>query len=217
MAPKMVHCCICGQEVTKKSTLMLNDGRRACRTHEGVETQSRDRVKKENNRRMADLKKHKHRHRRKGKGRTSWKDAVDPNQHCWFCRKEGMRQDLFFHRVLVEQEKWAKVHGRHPNPFNADDIRNSCAALVGIRCLWVIRYRGDDKEKIDKHLHRQFEGVPVFTGWVLICPECSKRYRLRPPEPKVVKADELPLLMALGEAIREEYEKQAVREMGRDN
>ncbi|RLI36696.1 hypothetical protein DRO66_05145 [Candidatus Bathyarchaeota archaeon] len=86
MPTKMVECSICYEEVTKKSTLQIKDGTRACRKHEGVNDQSLHRFRKDSSRRMSHLRVRPH----------------TPDAMCLCCMSDHVYRPWMFYEEVVK-------------------------------------------------------------------------------------------------------------------
>lgn len=53
--PKTVMCSVCNEQVSRRSTLALPNGSRACRKHEGIEQASRKKLEAEEAKRKEEI------------------------------------------------------------------------------------------------------------------------------------------------------------------
>lgn len=105
------------------------------------------------------------------------KPTAEFKPRCWICNQDGLRQQEFFARFLIEQKKFELTRGRHHNMFDPQEVQQAKGALQGERCLWYIRWAGDNtKIRIPK---RCFDTVKMAEqmfgeGIMLACTECVK-------------------------------------------
>jgi len=129
MPPKTVKCDICGEEVLKRQTLAIADGKRACRSHEETEdkaTDQQNKIKAEQQRKLKALEKRKF-------PKSNNKFVFGPK--CSKCCKLGVRQQEFFLNILIAWQKYEITYGKPLNPFDPKENMKACSELMGSRCL----------------------------------------------------------------------------------
>ncbi len=172
MPPKMVTCCICDKEVTKRSTLETAPGKRACRTHE--KTQSMSRKKQEFEKQTEQIRQNKVKRRQeKLKSRNEPLEFKkngygDYIMKCHRCNREGIRNDIWAARALqdmslkrISGEKFHHVLDMQTQHFK-DNIGGPMLQVV------PISHPGVDAITIRPE-HVQMKH---FAKVVVLCPEC---------------------------------------------
>jgi len=165
MPIKQCACSICGQTVNKAQTYFIGDGKRACKSHEGV-IEKRDALearKLESSRRVKErIESWKIRDKRLGE------NFAKP--HCWLCGLAGLRQDEFFTRILIEMEKAQKIYGI-VNPLDMSHPANK--GLAKEPCIFIVA-----KEKaahVVRSMRPDLRMLPDMTGVFAICGACAQK------------------------------------------
>ena len=205
MPIKQVVCKICGQTVNKAQTYHVGNGDRACKSHEGV-VEKRDAL-------QVEQKKASENWRAKEKARLDAmfhrdEKPVSLKPKCWVCMNEGLRQDEFFTRILVEMEKLCIIHG---GPVNIFDPK----FRVGMseRCIFVLVK--EKCEPVMKYIRDEFMMGVQWMGIVAICGPCCSRFQIDPM--RKVEWDELVAHGNLYQMVKPAFQKIAGLELARDN
>jgi len=177
MPIKRITCCICHQEVNKAQTYHVGDGKRACKSHEGVTKTKENLVHKE-----AQKLQHEVRRTQERQERREYKQNHDsePFQfRCAVCRNPGMRSDKFFTRVLIEKSKAEQIYG----PLNPFDFKHPGNQLkIAERCIFVLTR--DKLDKVVKFIHGDFRQILDLMGIAGVCGPCCQRNGID-PMPKI--------------------------------
>lgn len=202
--PKTIICSICGNEVTKRSTYAIGDGKRACRHHEGVDEQAQ--------RAQADLKVQQQAIADKWKKKRTWRSselpAFDPSPKCFCCKTPGMRQQEFFLQMLVAGERYEMETGQPLNPFDPEANKKAYSHLKGTVCLWYVAY---DPDKMRLPYHSRMAAQII--GVTLLCQKCCDKFGI---DPNPVKPDTgLEDLAKIG-AVYEVLFRPTVREIAKE-
>lgn len=169
-----IVCSICGNEVSKRSSLSVGNGKRACRSHQETQEQASNEQKQRQEaeaQRAESLKK-----RRWGRNNS---EKFDIRPKCFGCRAIGLRQDVFGITMLKLSEKYQLKHGCPANPFNPAETKEMYAELLGIQCLFVIPYTNQLKG-----LSRKTHEVGQVVGIVMLCPKCCELNNINPYKDK---------------------------------
>ncbi len=158
-------CSICGQEVTKRQSLSVGDGKRACRSH--TETQEKAAQLAD----QARLVKAKKALAPKKKSEERQEESL-PAPRCWICHRPGIRQDEFFTRYLIETEK-LQLQGRSWNPFSPDEtVISQFKECFGDKpCLFWVEWKGANTKV---RLRMSTYNLVQMTNVMLVCPACCK-------------------------------------------
>lgn len=173
MPPKTVKCDICGEEVLKRQTLAITDGKRACRSHEETEDKAADQQNKIKKRLKVLENKYKKRFRS-----PDGIDSADPikfTPKCFRCYKPGVRQQEFFLNILIAWQKYEITYGKRLNIFDPEENMKAYSELMGSRCLWFVKY---DPEKIKLNYNQRM--AAQITGIVLLCQPCCEATGIDP-------------------------------------
>jgi len=188
MPPKMVKCSICGDEVSKRSTRLLENGTRACKSHDGVVEQSEARMAEEKKKRQEkEAARERRFHERHG---LNSEGKFDIGPKCFVCYKPGLRQDEFAMRMLIAQKKM-QVKGENPFCFSFDHeeqkahIEKMREALKSpdakddreLRCLFV-RETPPEGHLFWKKVHRDARMAAQFLKGMLICGACAEELKI---------------------------------------
>jgi hypothetical protein len=212
--PKVI-CCICGQEVNKAQTLHIGDGKRACKSHEGtIEASQRERQK---------IAQQKHDEAVKLEDKKKRKPfTLKP--HCMICGEEGIYQEEWYTRMMVELKKYEITHGQPINPFT-DDIRKACGVLADVPCLFYVLWHGTNtkiKIPLEAYQFTQLQksfGIdePILT----ICHKCVAKKNFISFSQERIEAIEADNFLTIAEVmhtvIEPEIMKIAIREISESN
>lgn len=203
MSIKQVTCKVCQKTVNKAQTYHTGNGDRACKNHEGV-VEKRDQLQADLAKKAEDAKKPK---------RLNLEPMWNSNPaipKCWVCMNEGIRQDAFFQRVLIEREKAAKIYGV-VNPFDTAHPGNQLN--IG-RCIFVLTK--SKAEPILKFVREDFQMLIDMSGAVAVCGPCCHNFKID-PFPKV-DLDQLTTMAAIYEVVAKPVvQAVAVKEMTENN
>lgn len=169
----MVVCSICGDEITKRSSLSVGNGKRACRKHQETQEQAPvvQKLRREAEiKRAEDLK-----GRRWGRKEPLGGETFDIRPKCFGCKTLGLRQDVFGLTMLKLSEKYQLKHGRSANPFNVEETKEMYAEMKGLSCLFVVPY---DKKLRGLDFNTRQAGE--IMGVIMLCPNCCKFNGLDP-------------------------------------
>jgi len=212
MPPKSVKCVICGEEVSKRQTYLVDEktGERACKRHqeaqdakESLERQREDeKARKESERRERRQQMHSH-----GEAR------MPTSPSCMLCRREGVYEADAFARLAVNMEK-GRLLSKDVNPFLRDSwhLKQTKAELGGAVILKAFPLEQS------KHVSRQLKGwlkdAAQLLGFVALCFECAEKAKMdwAYDMPKV----DLETLALIGAAAKDAVSKQAIKEIFRD-
>lgn len=157
-------CSICGQEVTKRQSLSIGDGKRACRSH--TETQEKalqlaDQAKLAKAKKVLAPKKNPERH-----------EGGLPAPRCWICHRPGIRQDEFFAKYLIGTAK-LQLQGHAWNPFSPDEtVISQFKERFGDKpCLFWVEWKGANTKV---RLKMSTYNLVQMTNVMLVCPTCCK-------------------------------------------
>ena len=208
MPIKQTTCSICNALVNKAVTYHVGDGKRACKTHEGVTTK-RDELEQSRSQKL-------HEELIKAKRRfEKTKYYEDPSlklqraltPRCWLCMNEGLRQDDFFMRLIIEREKAAKLYGAF-SPFDANHPGNKIN--IG-RCIFILSK--DMCSNIMSFIREDFVAVVQMANAVAVCGPCCGTFKINPlPE---VKSDDLVKSVMLYDMIKPTIQKIADTELAK--
>lgn len=173
-----VSCFICGQSVSKRKTLAVGEGYRACRNHSDVLEMSQLLQKKEKDKRD----------RRREQETLERKARQEKKLHkfiprCLICGEEGLRQDSFYLQWLITSTHYEYIPlGNAPPIF---DLKMMAAPLLELnqQCLYFVRWVGPNtKISLNENTTRvimlcqQVCDPVVF----LACGKCCKEKNLMP-------------------------------------
>ncbi len=212
MPPKMTTCSICGKEVTKKSTLMMNDGSRACRSHDGIEDQSLKRIKKENENRRRQQQRFRERTR-------APRDNYIPHDFkpkCMICGHQPvMLARDFYQRAIIEMEKHKITHTKVANLFDVEGAKKIFGKLMDYRPIYPITKKLN--KNLEKFVPRRFRDAVDVVGFIWACNKCIGEHSLDTGIPEIKPEDMLTVGMALGKIMKPVFKAIAEKELLRDN
>jgi hypothetical protein len=186
--PKQVTCSICNETVSKRSTRLLGDGTRACKSHDGVleESEGRLQKEKENARAKAEAERDRFLNNRRNHYAPS-----DLRAKCCVCNKPGLRQDFFIKRILIAQAKLHQQGGPHPMLIGLEQDPEKRKALhqkfretlmspdatddCETRCLFVRKVPEDKQHKFWKLASDNALMAAQILGVFMICGPCAEK------------------------------------------
>lgn len=211
MPPKMVVCCKCNKEVTKRSTLETAPGKRACRTHGSTKSMAR---KKQNFDKQTEQikvakKKKAQRNKRIRMGTGTREEMGMPSKFqneygdvigvCHRCGTEGVRSDIFALRALEDMQE-SKLQLNNVTQtglnFHTPDFEKKVGG-VSLFVLSIEKYPEVDTISL-KPCNIQFKEM---TNCVLLCMSCltvCKMDHLVKPNLNKMSIQKLGLLGAIG-------------------
>jgi hypothetical protein len=165
-----VICSICGKEVSKRQSLSIGDGKRACREHQETHAAVQKLA--------ADEKAAKAREEERQEAQKAAKMQrceVPLKPRCWVCHNEGLRQDEFYLRWILETTRYELDTGRSVNFFDSGEVRKSLGSLATERCLYFVQW--NEKNKKIRVPYRTYEMIQMSEqffgqGTLLVCGEC---------------------------------------------
>lgn len=183
MPIKQVSCSICSSTVNKSQTFALPNGTRACRSHPEAQAAGDASRKAQIN------------HVKTAEQRLKAKrEEMFPQQPikplvptCFCCRREGLRQDEFFTRLLIANAKLElqgeKISLLMTSPEEGAKLREAMKESPDDgdyvnTCLWIIEAK--KFPQLNQNLHRDARTAVQMTGAALVCPQCCKRLNIEP-------------------------------------
>jgi hypothetical protein len=206
MPIKQVTCSVCGSVVNKAITYSLGKDQRACKVHEGV-LDKKDALQREQQSKLQRAKSPPPRlFERYNKAPAPPPSSMKPK--CWVCMNEGLGQQEFFFKVLVEIQKNEKIRGGPVNPFSKEG-----QISLRERCIFVL-----DKLKCEpalKYLREDLRILADMSGVVSICGPCCGTFKVQAlPE---VSQEQLITGVAVAGILKPALSEIAGRELARDN
>lgn len=202
--PKLFTCSICGEQVSKRGSLHIGNGKRACREHQETFQKSVEAKQRENPQKQV-----------KRNRKNNQINFLTPS--CSICNQTGLPQDIWYTKVLIEWQKWEFIHGKSPNIFDPVEIKEASGFLADTPCLYYVSWKGkNSKIKIPFRAYQ----IASFIGQLFVCPSCLKEYEFETigeERIKNIKPGDLSKLGLLAEVVRPELRKLAEKEMKRDN
>jgi len=182
MPPKKVTCAICKDEVLKARTLARKDGTRACRSHEGIEGESKKLQEEEKEKRAQRKNTIKRRFESnqsfQSKRKYPTKEEMQKfgefaRSHCWACGNEGISIRQYYTDLLITTKR-IELHGE----FNLLDLPQKIRELIGPqRVIVEIKLTEAQVNYITRHLKdARLCDIVRFVPVVTICNECTKKH-----------------------------------------
>lgn len=198
------ECSVCHQVVNKAQTYAIGDGKRACKSHQGVVEQAQalqdkakaDKEAAEERKRRAEAQRRQEREERfqPDPGIAHWRDF-----ECWTCGREALPLQVYFSRQLIALEK-QKLRGG--NEYVKAMLGDQQAHEQNLKDMGfpvgTIFYRElplpdieTDRAKRERIIHdikgRSRQAAVAIIGVVHLCANCCKKYGLEffPPPPKI--------------------------------
>lgn len=211
MAAPTVTCSICGQTVNKRQTIAVGDNKRACRTHSeaasAAQTVQEQRKAEEE----------------KGRTRKPFRIAKEEQQldlspKCWNCNKKGMRHPDFVYEMMLLRAKHEAVYQETVpllafNEEQAEKVRNALKPLIGVECLWYVKYIPE------KHvfLKPELQMLANLAGVFLLCQKCCNAFKVERYNAAEEHNLSLEQLLTIGCLISEDIKQQALQEIAENN
>lgn len=167
-----VICSICGKEISKRQSLSIGDGKRACREHQETQQAAHQLAAEE---KAAKVREQAEKQKAKRVHQEQAHESLKPR--CWICQKEGLRQDEFYLRWLIETTKYELRTGQTSFIFDPEEMRKAVGALQGERCLFFVQW--NEKNKNIRVPYRTYQMIQMSeqifgTGTLLVCGECCQ-------------------------------------------
>lgn len=199
-----VTCKICGKSTSKRHSLHIGNGERACREH--PETQA-----------LAD-KAHGVIEAQHAATQQKWKPTHEPQQwdprpKCMVCDHVGLRSDEFFTRLLIENEKYTMTTGKLPNFFDTKEMQKTKGSLTGVACLLPIELDVIKQRHIK--LTRIGWQVAQMLNLAFVCADCVNKLNLPNPLPQPT-FEQISEMAIVAELIRPEVQRIAGEELVKD-
>lgn len=212
---KTVTCAICKEEVSKRQTLAIGNGKRACRKHTEAQQSSAILLQKE---KLEKEKKEEEEQKKRGERLAAYRIPTEPT--CGICGNVGMRAEEFYPRLLVEMEKYEMTRGKAPNMFNPDpkELNEMKGSLAGVRCLFRITIDAIKKKRKKKkiRLTREAWNVAQLIGLTFVCADCIHEHDIEHPVPEIDLDQMMRLGTIVGALIRPGMKKKALDELSKD-
>lgn len=151
-----VTCSICSQSVSKRQTLSVGDGKRACRSHQEAQAASKQLVAGQTKKSQQDHK-------------PQRDQSIEIELQCFICREAGIRQDEFFVRLLIDMEKHKLLTGQEANLLDPTVLLKVSPSLKGKKVLWYVLWEGKNRRV---KLPFQAYQVAEMVGSILACTKC---------------------------------------------
>lgn len=182
MPIKQVTCSICNSLVNKAVTYSVGKDQRACKKHEGVVEKRGELELARFQKTQASIKSYKRKQDRMSDGGSSVWAPPSLVPKCWVCMNEGLRQDEYFQRVLVEMEKAQLAPGDKT-------LMEQLFPKMEKRCIFILT-----KDKVAnalKYVRDDFQQLVDMSGVLAICGPCCGNLKieaLKAPDPKQLAA-----------------------------
>jgi hypothetical protein len=199
------ECSVCHQTVNKAQTYAVGDGKRACKSHQGVVEQA-EAIKqkaKDDKKAAEERKKRAEQQRREEREERDSFRRNDPEaEHwrtceCWLCGCEALPLQVYFHRQLIVLSK-QEMRGTHDyvgamlgdqkaHEQNLKDL----GIPVGTRFYREVPLpqNPEHRDWILRHVKgiRDKRFIVGLLGCVHVCADCAKKYNLPfwPEQPKL--------------------------------
>lgn len=205
MPIKQVVCSICKQTVNKAVTYHVGGTDRACKSHEGVQEKKAQLDVKKADDQARSIKKLERRLEPIWSG-----PSVPMKPKCWVCMNEGIGQQDFFLRILIEMQKQEKIHQGPVNPFAPEHrirLKERCIFVLSAEtCKNALPYIREDFRML----------VDMGGGFLAICGDCCSVLKIEALRP--ITWDDL----TTGAAVFQVFMKPVVqaiaaKELARDN
>lgn len=210
--PPKVICSICNQEVLKSQTYFIGDGKRACKSHDGIceksiELKSQELREKESARISVEDKRRKDREYWQRKNQPMFETVRlatgEVKVHrCWCCNDRGiMLSDLLEGKLIaMHRMKLKKIEF---NPFL--DQGKICEELRLPKDMIVVNMvevvEDSERNRVERLLLREYRGALVdLLKMVCVCEPCAKKLNLKftREDPKPLSKEALDTMMVLG-------------------
>jgi hypothetical protein len=201
------ECSVCHQVVNKAQTYSLGDGKRACKSHQGVVEQAQalkdkakaDREEAEERKKRAEQQRREEREERSQLG--AWRDPVAEHwrqMECWICGCEALPLQFYFQRQLVAL---AKQQQRGSNEYvraailgdqkSHEQNLKDMGFPIGTRFYREAPLPEDiqHRERVLRNIKgiRDKRFIVNLLGFVHVCDTCAKKHNLPfwPEQPKI--------------------------------
>ena len=181
MPIKQVTCSICNTLVNKAVTYSVGKDQRACKVHEGV-TEKRGQMELERLQKTQAAIREQKRRERSDFLRSQPQPPPSFGPKCWVCMNDGLRQDEYFQRVMIEIEKAQLAPGDKT-------LLEMLFPKMEKRCIFVLSK--DKCANALKYVRDEFMDLVNMTGILAICGPCCGNLKieaLRTPDPKQLAA-----------------------------
>jgi hypothetical protein len=221
-----VICAICQAVTSKGKTYSIGDGKRACRTHEGV-TEKKDQLQQQekDKREFEERAKEEARARKQAEYENN-KPVLAP--HCWKCKAIGIKKKDFF-QILVISNKKAEIKTGQ-GMLSRESLKQFQQDLLPIKRKMGL---ADEFElavleilELEKNLHilpllnRDGKMIASLTKLICLCDRCCDKHkavRYEPPLLANMKAQDMLVFGALmDEPLRELAQKEIDEEAKRN-
>lgn len=211
-----VICCICNKSVSKRQTLSVGNNKRACRSHSETQEASKNAIDQQNQ-------KNKEHEQKLNDQKKRWlpsRTPIELKPTCIICKVEGIKQEEYFEKVLVEQKKYEIIYGVPPNPFNADEMQKALSALKDVTCLFWVKW--NEKNKKIKLPFRAYEFMQISekmfgTGIGLFCNKCCQEYKIERLSEETERIIDIKTIHYLHDLVEPYLRRQAINELSESN
>ena len=215
--PKTITCAICGNEVSKRQSLNIGGGKRACRTHEQTTVASKEeqaKIRQANESRKEKLRK------KFRPPKLKHIDRIVPR--CFNCKREGLRQDEWFLTLLKLGEQYEITYGKPLNPFDPEENAKAYSPIKGKVCIFVVA-TDEVENKLNNKLNNKLKLdndsriAADLLGIVGLCMDCCKLID-HDPMPPLEDFEQLSKHAIIYEAVfRPEVKQLATKELVKRN
>ncbi len=225
MPIKIIICAICGKEVSRRQSYLIDQktGARACKEHEQTqqakqqitETHHQEEIQRKQNeeRKIQERRAHEF-------GTPEFNQRSNEIQNCcWKCLEPGLHHREFFMRRLIAMEKISQREGGRlvlPVPFNdkgLQDCKKVNSAMRDPISNKPLRYIGcwpipqEKREETLSLIRLRFRPIAALSMMVQLCGECCEKvgYKVEDLMPRI-DPDKFAEQMAFGELIHKNLE-----------
>jgi hypothetical protein len=178
-------CEVCGKNVSKRQSLALPTGGRACKIHESVQDtvkakQLTDNVNAAKKKNAEEEEQKRRRHRFDFSLESMQEKQIHNETHCWVCNKPGFKQSTIPQLMLLGMAKLEEKG----IPFDILKMPGQVyeeLGIVGMAVLFEINVEGASIKYYDR-LHFDFTRVIPFAP---LCMECIEKLGLKHRVPKL--------------------------------
>jgi hypothetical protein len=203
------ECSICHQIVNKSTTYHIGNGKRACKSHQGIVKQAQaiqDKTKADKQAEEEKKERQKLERWKNSPANPQFMDNVRKwgQETCWICRKTALPLQSYYNRMLIALEK-GKIRGDNAamkgmlglDAQSFEQARKDLGFPIGTifyRVLSLDAMRADIQERVLRDIKGGIEKreVAEFAGVVHICRDCCIKHELEfdppPPSSKTVIA-----------------------------
>lgn len=217
MPPKTVKCVVCGEEVSKRSTVALQDGSRACRTHEEA-LEGQECLRRQEAARKVSEAREQEREARKQEREKLFRSPAQ-GITCWVCGKPGMHEQEYYSRLLVVSYKVQTLYGA-VNPFSPEYSQlvrkhwnaNGTPLTEDIRVILTIPEE-NITGRVKKLVHPAMRAAVDLAKCARICAECVSRHSIQTREVPAVTSDQLVALGSVADLVYGRIAKEELTEI----